>query len=169
MRYKPLYNQSAEEAWDDWQNDFKGWISGEHDRIIAEYGESDYPKGQPYAAFCRWHGTPPDPSYYRPPWNESEATWWQVYETVSEGTPVTPPFETQEELIEYLVANGDFWDQSRRAEGCSTMNCDPWSREQAEKFVKNSGWAPSFVMDSKGFRSGVEAMADLTPPPADDE
>jgi hypothetical protein len=62
--------------------------------------------------------------------------WWQVWETVSEGSPVTPAFSTPEELIEYLVANGDSWDQKRLDGG--------WERSSAEQFVK-SGWAPSLI------------------------
>jgi hypothetical protein len=91
-----------------------------------------------------------------------EPTWFQVYETVSEGTPVTPPFETQEELVEYLVANGDFWDQQRRSEGRSVIPCEPWSRKQAESFVYGGGWAPSLVVDNGRVMSGVEAMAEMT-------
>ena len=88
-----------------------------------------------------------------------EATWWQVYETVSEGTPVTPPFETREELVEYLVENGDFWDQKRRSEGNTIMPCEPWSRRNAEAFVMGSGWAPSMVIDNGKIMSGVEALS----------
>ena len=70
---------------------------------------------------------------------------------------VSPPFETPEELIDYPVKNGDFWDQKRRADQyrMGGMNCDRRSREQAERFVK-TGFSVSFVMDSKGFRSGVK-------------
>lgn len=92
-----------------------------------------------------------------------EPTWYQIYETVSEGTPVTPPFETREALVDYLVANGDFWDQQRRAEGLRggyQMPCDPWSRKSAEAFVMGSGWAPSMVVNNGVIKSGVEAMAD---------
>jgi hypothetical protein len=66
-------------------------------------------------------------------------TWFQVYETVSEGTPVTPPFATKEELVDYLVANGDFWDQHRGDGG--------WSRENAEAFV-GAGFAMSLVVNT---------------------
>lgn len=59
------------------------------------------------------------------------ATWYQMYQTVSEGYPITPPFATTEELINHLVNNGDDWDGK-------------WSREGAENFVKD-GWAPSMV------------------------
>ena len=158
--YQPLYDRTCEDAWREWQNEFTIWQNGEHDRVRGEYGEADYPKDQPYTAFCQWHGMPPNPEYYRPQWKEDEATWWQVYESVSEGTPASPPFETQDELIDYLVENGDFWDQSRRKEGRSTMPCEPWSRKQAEAFVRGPGWAPSLVADSKGLRSGVAALGD---------
>ncbi len=159
MRYKPMRDRSAESDWEAWQKDFAAWLAGEHDRIIAEYGATDYPKAEPYRAFCKWHGQPPGPDYYLPAWDESTATWWQVYETVSEGTPVTPPFATPEELIDYLVANGDFWDQSRRAEGNSTMSCGPWEREAAEKFVKR-GWAPSMMlrMDAEGRTTAAQRV-----------
>lgn len=88
-----------------------------------------------------------------------EPTWWQVYETVSEGTPVTPPFETREEIVEYLVKNGDFWDQKRREEGRSSMPCAPWSRENAVAFVMESGWAPSLILANGKIMSGVEALS----------
>lgn len=160
QRYKPLYDHSCEGAWDEWQQEFQEWKDGEGARIAGKYGEDNYPKDRPYTAFCQWHGTPPSPEYYRPHWPEGEATWWQVYETVSEGTPVSPPFETQDELINYLVESGDFWDQKRREEGCTTMNCKPWERKHAEKFVLGTGWAPSFVADSSGIKSGVEFMGE---------
>ena len=93
-----------------------------------------------------------------------KATWWQVYETVSEGTPVSPPFATPDELIDYLVAHGDFWDQQRRERGDTIMNNDPWSREQAEAFVRGPGWAPSMVVEKNGndvkIQSGVEYLAE---------
>ena len=143
--YQPMRDGDVETAWAEWQAEYIAWLAGEHDRVIAEYGATDYPKGEPYRAFCHWHGTPPEPEYHRPKWDESTATWYQVYETVSEGTPVTPPFATKEELVEYLVANGDFWDQSRRAEGNSSMPCAPWTRKAAESFV-GAGWAPSMMV-----------------------
>lgn len=68
-----------------------------------------------------------------------QPTWYQVYETVSDGTPVTPPFATTQELIEYLVQYGDFWDQHRGDGG--------WIRAYAERFVE-SEWSPSLVVIS---------------------
>lgn len=63
--------------------------------------------------------------------------WWQVWETVSEGSPVTPPFATAAELIDHLVAHGDAWDQKRGRPG--------WSRESATRLVEG-GWAASMIV-----------------------
>lgn len=139
--YQPMFDEDAESAWATWQADYAAWIGGEHARVVAEYGDENYPPDEPYRAFCNWHGRPPDPKYYRPKWDDAEATWWQVYQTVSEGTPVTPAFATAEELIDYLATHGDFWDQ-KRGNG-------PWGRAAAEKFVR-SGWAPSLVVTGAG-------------------
>lgn len=142
--------------------EYQAWLAGGHDEVIARHGEAEYPKNEPYRSFCEYHGAPPDPEYYRPDWKPEDCTWWQVWETVSEGTPVTPPFATKDELVDYLVANGDFWDQSRRREGCTTMNCEPWSRKAAESFVHGSGWAPSMVIQGGVAMSSVEAMANMS-------
>lgn len=149
--YQPMFDRRFEDAAADWKEEFAKWESGERPSYCTDEWKD--------REFWEYNGGPPDREYYRP-WEDSEASWFQAWETVSEGTPVSPPFETKEELIEYLVANGDFWDQSRRREGHTTINCDPWPREAAERFVNGPGWAPSFVSDSKGFRSGVEALAD---------
>ena len=157
--YQPMYDACAGQRFDEWLIDFEKFKNHELSEIAEEYG---YDVNNPYSAFCDWDGGPPDHSYYRPNWDESEAIWWQVYETVSEGTPVSPPFKTQDELIDYLVENGDFWDQKRREDSSPHfMNCDPWKREVAEKFVKGPGWAPSFVASSSGLQSGVEALANI--------
>lgn len=79
---------------------------------------------------------------------KKNATWFQVYETVSEGTPVTPPFATKDELVDYLSTRGDFWDQDR-GDG-------PWKRERAEAFVR-SGFAPSLVVTRSA--AGVDVRA----------
>ena len=79
-------------------------------------------------------------------WTETEVPsgdWWQVWETVSEGSPVTPAFATAEELIEYLVTDGDAWDQKRGSGG--------WLRANAEKYVK-AEFAMSMTMGPDGIK-----------------
>lgn len=62
--------------------------------------------------------------------------WWQLWEDVSEGSPVTPSFETKEELIEWLVTHGDSSDRHAGRGG--------WTRQAAEQIVE-MGWAPSMI------------------------
>lgn len=81
---------------------------------------------------------------------------YQIWETVSEGSPVSPAFATAEELAEWMVANDD------------SITRDT-TREQWLAFINGPGWAPSLIGEAgKGLRSGVAALsgrmtpADLT-------
>ena len=88
--YQPMFDQTFEAAAAEWKAGFA-------------FHEPDEHNGDEY---WEWAGGPPNRAYYRP-WSDDEATWYQVWETVSEGTPVTPPFATKGELREYLLANGE--------------------------------------------------------------
>lgn len=59
---------------------------------------------------------------------------WQVWETVSEGSPITPVFATADELAAYLAEYGDLWDQKRGDGG--------WGIKRAKAFV-SVGWTMS--------------------------
>ena len=124
--YKPMHDESYKSAMDWWTQEDELWKAGKHESQLK------YESARECKTFAEWDGGPPDPDYHRPSF-EQEPTWFQMYETVTEGTPVTPPFETKEQLCDYLVENGTFWDTTG------------WPRENAEAFVK-SEWAPSFIM-----------------------
>ena len=153
-RMQPMYDQTFAEASEEWLDDFDRIRRGE----MTDFERKWYPLG-----VLEWANeeTPPDPQYYRP-WEDEDATWFQVWETVSEGTPVSPPFETKEELIDYLAENGDFWDQKRCKESDwerlwgGIPGKSGWGRETAERFVRGPGWAPSMVVDNGKVMSGVE-------------
>lgn len=132
-RYQPMFDDPFAPAMQEWYAEWQAWERGERPDYC-----SDESKNLP---FWEWHGGPPRPEYYRPDWKPEEMTWFQVYETVSEGTPVSPPFATEDELIQYLADNGDFWDQTRVKEG-RQAGPTAWGREAAERFVKKR-WAPS--------------------------
>jgi hypothetical protein len=69
---------------------------------------------------CRWideaerdlqsaldnYGNPPDKNKYMPEWRDEECTHFMMYETTSEGTPLSPPIDTPEHLAEFLVTTG---------------------------------------------------------------
>lgn len=123
-KYQPMLDE-------DYGTHIKKWIDG---YLLWQEGKHPDQKDEEY---WEWEGEPSgDSSYFRPKFTE-EPTWYQMYETVSEGTPVTPPFATKEELVEYLVKYGDFSDQVKGLGG--------WHKNVAKKFVE-TGWAPSGAM-----------------------
>lgn len=140
--YMPMMDKTYAEAVRVWKEGYAEWEAGTHaskkfyteDNADTQYWEYD---------------TPPDRDYYRPQFT-AEPTWFQVYQTVSEGTPVTPPFATREELVDYLVANGDFWDQHRGRGG--------YTRAQAEAFVRDE-FVPSMIVSGGKVYEGIEAAS----------
>lgn len=120
--YQPLFERN-------YDDEKKEWLEG-----LAAWEAKTHPDYRPDSDWWEWHGNPPDREYCIP-YKAEDATWYQMYETVSEGTPLTPPFATKEELVDYLVKNGDFWAMT------------PWSREKAEAFV-DEGYAPSMIVDN---------------------
>jgi len=70
---------------------------------------------------------------------------WQIWETVSEGSPITPVFATPEELAGWCVAH-EPWHMR--------MTSDQWL-----KFI-DAGWAPSVIMTPRtgGVMNGAEAI-----------
>lgn len=65
-----------------------------------------------------WH----DNERYEPPLGDG----WQVWETVSEGSPVTPVFDNKDDLVSYLI------------------EFKGYEKEFAENFI-NVGWRPSGI------------------------
>ncbi len=139
-RFQPMFDQQYEFAASKWKKNFKKFYKKGLDK------EKD-------CEFWEYDGSPPDRDYYRP-YKDNEATWFQLYETVSEGTPVSPPFATKEELADYLAEHGDFWDQDRRKTGKSPINCEPWGKAAAYKFVFGSGWMPSMAISNGQILTG---------------
>ena len=133
--YQPLYDRNYKKEAEEWLLGLYEWEENKKQGKINH--------GCQY--YWEWYGDPPDEEYHVN-YSDDEATWVQLYETVSEGTPLTPPFATEDELIDYLVEHGDFWYKK------------PFEREVAEKFVKRDQWAPSMIFDkSTGtMYSGIE-------------
>jgi hypothetical protein len=151
-RLQPMYDKTFDEAAREWREGFLKWEGGERAERLAA-GKDDF-------EFWEWEGEPPTREYYRP-WKDEDATWFQLWETVSEGTPVSPPFATRDELANYLASSGDFWDQKRGDK--------PWGKAAADAFVK-SGWAPSMmvvvgqgVVDSKDIPLHFEQTTPVSP------
>jgi hypothetical protein len=126
--YRPLYDRDYETAAEQWMAEFDQWRAGTHPHQMGR---------------CRYfweYSSPPDKDTCRErKWTPEEATHYQIYETVTEGTPVSPVFATLEKLIEWCVEQG-------------------YSRHAAEKFAEH-GWVPSMIIDTgRGiFAENIEA------------
>lgn len=140
--YKPLldgYN-AALAAWDmgklKWDEGFRddfngGWKA----KLPDETG-----------TFEDWEGPRPVKSRYMPDWPASQRTHFQMYETTSEGTPISPVMESPESLARWLV------DNNASAFADMTASYEGWLR------ICRGGYAMSMVVDSSGrMTSGVDA------------
>jgi len=76
---------------------------------------------------------------------------WQLWETVSEGSPISPVFPERDGLVAWLMSPAYSW-------GIST----PLTREQAEAFV-GAGWAPTMIGVGSDLRPGEQWVGDTTP------
>ena len=97
--------------------------ANEEDRVTAE----------------AWERTPPP-----------KGDGWQMWETTSDGSPISPVFATPEELATWLA------DTRASSFGPITNDYDTWL-----KMIVGSGWAPSAVLSpgTKTMHSGVAAAA----------
>ena len=86
------------------------------------------------------HGDPPDIDEYMPDFPPGTATHYMMYETCTEGTPISPAFATPEELAHWLTDTG------ASAFGDLTVDYDAWVR------VIGGSWC-GLVMDSAGMRA----------------
>lgn len=143
--YRPLYDRDYDAEAAEWLEGCRQWEEWRHpDQLEGRGKASKY--------YWEYYGPPPDEEYYRCAANGTEfrgpPDGCQVYETVTEGTPVSPVFASPEEMVEWLVAPGG------RDQG--------YPREAAEAFAKG-GWAPSMVVVNRPgspsqILSGIESL-----------
>lgn len=69
---------------------------------------------------------------------------YQIWETVSEGSPISPVFATPEELAHYMAGNPQSADKGSSFES--------WTA-----FIRGTGWAPTMVAGPGGIRTGPDA------------
>jgi hypothetical protein len=96
-------------------------------------------------SFIEWHGEKPVPEDYMPEWAESEMTHLMMYETCTEGTPISPPCADKHTLAHWLADNG------ASAFGYETACYESWLA------TIEAGWSVSAVFTpGEGMKSGVE-------------
>lgn len=120
--HRPIKDEYFVTAGEAWLERVRRWEAGEDpDRatLEARLGRR--------AFLWEWDSENPDPDSYRDrAWTPEEATHYQVYETVTEGTPESPVFATLAEVEAWLIGEGV-------------------SPAAARAFCEE-GWAPSMVL-----------------------
>jgi hypothetical protein len=87
--------------------------------------------------FWEWEGGPPKKEDYVSYDVNGELPCYQLYETVTEGTPVSPVFDSLAELEAWLVTQGH-------------------TPQQAAAFCRD-GWAPTMAISNRGvMATGVD-------------
>ena len=126
---QPLYDETFEDAFKEWQDNLAAWLRGE-----AEYQRPDHARTA--ARFTQYYGCSPDPDMYRIGFDNADH--YQIYETVTEGTPVSPVFASHAELEAWLITQGH-----------STI--------AATRFTEH-GSVPSMIVDASGVHVGIDAL-----------
>lgn len=147
-QFVPLLSGSYERDAARWDEERKQWDAG-YARGYGDEGEWRPLADDEHAlSFEDWSGARPDAADYMPVFAPGTATHYMMYETVSEGTPISPAFATPEELARWLADNG------ASAFGSETASYKGWLR------VARGGYAPSMIVGPGGPVSGVDGLAD---------
>ena len=139
-QYKPLFpGDRYQPLVDEWDEKCAKWKAGWR----PDYCTDPESRAMTYEQFS---GQRPHRDDYMPNWPAEQCTHLMMYEDTSEGTPISPAFETPEELARWLV------DNKASAFGRDTGSYEGWLR------VARGGWAPSMVASAAGVVSGVDAL-----------
>lgn len=128
-----------------WELHNSKWNEGLRDNYTGGWKPLDGTEG--CKTYSDWNGSRPRKDAYMPFFTPCEATHFMMYETCSEGTPISPAFKTPEELAQWLAEN------NASAFGDMTASYDQWLN------MINAKWAPSMVLCGNVLRSGVEAIS----------
>jgi hypothetical protein len=141
--YIPLHEAKFAQRLAEWELHNSKWNEGLRD----DYKGGWQPIGDmTSASYEEWDGPKPVEEDYMPTFPEGTATHLMMYETCSEGTPISPAFSTPEKLAQWLVENG------ASAFAGQTADYESWLR------VCKGGYAPSAVMVGNVLYSGVVAL-----------
>ena len=95
--YIPLFDnfRQALFLWEQGKSDWAKGILNRTETIPTEF--KDY-------SWEEFAEPRPDPQDYMPEWEESDLTHYQLYNT-TDGVPISPIFDTEDELLDWLVNN----------------------------------------------------------------
>jgi hypothetical protein len=98
-QFVPLFNgEDFERRLRTWEAGAAAWAQGEFP-ACAHAGH----RQEPYE---KWAGARPSPQRYMPCWDPAVCTHYVMYETTTEGTPISPVMESEEALARWLADHG---------------------------------------------------------------
>jgi hypothetical protein len=143
-RYKGLFGGGFAKAAAEWDEAAAKWDDGFRENYGT--GERWVPKDESHTGtYEDWAGDRPCAEDYMPDWPAEQRTHLMMYETCTEGSPISPAFATPEELARWLADNG------ASAFGSETATYEQWLAT-----IKR-GFAVSSIMAGGRMVSGVEA------------
>jgi len=169
--YVPLFGDSWREHAEAWEGEFRLykqglWLSFSPDsfdrecRMFTAYDLDPLPdeetakiaacrgdEGRLREAFGEWHGEKHAPEEHMPDWPAEERTHYQMYETCSEGTPISPVMETPDALARWLA------EHNASAFGSMTASYESWLA------TVHRGCPIGFVIEGNKITSGPAFMA----------
>lgn len=140
---QPMFDESYRAAKERYDAGLLRWKQGE------DPGQQRRGLPKTEAEYRDYHGGPGDRNYYRPDWPEESRTAYQVYETVTEGTPISPVFADREDLIAWLG-------QPQALMGIGRPVA--MDRAQAERFIEHGSVGSMVWTAETGLISGSEAV-----------
>ena len=145
----PPYMPTAEEV-NEWAHNGMGhdsvnqWLCVEsRARRLGFWGRCLYCKGEGVVYRSIIH------KWRNEHWNPKESPkgkGFQMWENVTEGSPISPVFDSPEKLAKWLVKH------DASASGSMTANYEQWLR------VCKGGYAPTMISSSTGIQSGVAGL-----------
>jgi len=98
-RFVPLFDGATyEDCVRAWNIGAAKWADGFRDDWCGGWKPRDGTEGE--ETYADWAGDRPDANSYMPRWTNGEATHYMMYETCSEGTPISPVCATRREAMQ---------------------------------------------------------------------
>ena len=141
--YQPLYDKHYADACAIWAVNNILWKQGKHPE--QQPGGIDENHEWPQYSDYEDRPNPNEYIFYRKrSWKPEEATAYQIYETVSKGTPISPVFLTEAELFEYITTIGI----------CTYV----MPAVQAKRWIESGGLVPMFIVKENVIKPGLQAF-----------
>lgn len=102
-KWQPMFKSYYLDELNEWLESHNKWLDGTHSDLTGRPELKDK-----YPFYAMWGGDPPDVNYHQTKrYSEEELTHIQLYESTSEGTPLSPVFPASQfdALCEWAAEN----------------------------------------------------------------